>query len=76
MKKIKLNLKSNIQILSRAELRKVSGGTFVPCQAECISDTDCPITEAGIRGWCQMTKVGECHNKDGSLQPPLGFCVF
>lgn len=75
MKKLKLNVQG-INVLSRAEMRKISGGKYYPCQAECNSDSDCPVTHGEIRGWCQMTHVPDCHNSDGSLQPPLGFCVF
>ncbi len=67
--------------LSREQMREVVGGGYYPCKAQCFTDSDCPeLTYTGtvffMNASCKMTTVGGCHNTDGSLQPPMGVCVY
>lgn len=61
--------------LTKNEMRKVTGGGFPPCYSECLTDNDCPVTQSGIRGWCQLVYEADCSlNWDGS-KPELRYCV-
>lgn len=67
--------------LSREQMREVVGGGWYPCQAQCNTDSDCPVSTQSdgipsMNASCRMTTVGGCHNRDGSLQPPMGVCVY
>ncbi|NHA04481.1 hypothetical protein G7092_11770 [Mucilaginibacter sp. HC2] len=75
MKKMQLNALSIGGALSREQMKTVTGGGYYPCASQCNSDADCPQIN-GTRGWCVMSSVGDCHNRDGSLQPPVGSCVL
>ena len=77
MKKMQLNALSMGGALSREQMKKIAGGGYYPCVNQCNTDNDCPpLNGSGSPGWCEKTLLGECHNRDGSLQGSVGTCIY